>query len=228
MCHRREMHVSTHATRAGRDLHTPPSAAELDVSTHATRAGRDVMGCNTLKQLKVSTHATRAGRDSSTSAKWRSNASFNSRDPCGSRLNAFLTIKAKRLFQLTRPVRVATRKSHADCMARTGFNSRDPCGSRRRHHAPRRHLGRFNSRDPCGSRRRHRQFVGSAMGVSTHATRAGRDQMFSRFTPIHALFQLTRPVRVATHANSLGQQLIAFQLTRPVRVATYRYSVGCI
>ena len=86
-------------------------------------------------QFQVSTHATRAGRDFRPLIICPSGTSFNSRDPCGSRraffcggdVVAVVSTHATRAgrdlwrrcrrrrgqqFQLTRPVRVATKIDH--------------------------------------------------------------------------------------------------------------------
>ena len=168
---------------------------------------------------------------------------FNSRDPCGSRQCCSVVCATRGRFQLTRPVRVATKKQKGSPryklfqltrpvrvatqidvsdMVLKKFQLTRPV---RVATSPSTKYGStvigFNSRDPCGSR----QPVAS--------------------TPIcTTLFQLTRPVRVATksrpcrechqhvstHATRAGRDckslqlgLICyrFQLTRPVRVATF-------
>ena len=190
--------VSTHATRAGRDIRrltrcvgwrlfqltrpvrvATPTAKVAGlayiVSTHATRAGRDTAiasesthpwcfnsrdPCGSRRDCSVvycidwtvSTHATRAGRDNWHSTRCPGVHSFNSRDPCGSRPHIDWVVYRHVLFQLTRPVRVATNgfgfvafgddvSTHA---TRAGRDDR--CG------AGRSFAFCFNSRDPCGSR----------------------------------------------------------------------------
>ena len=105
----------------------------------------------------------------------------------------------------------------------SSFNSRDPCGSRREN--PRnaecyKHC--FNSRDPCGSRRDGAAVGAEVHRVSTHATRAGRDWKGIGDPSAGFVFQLTRPVRVATadlaldaardrvstHATRAGRDLV--------------------
>ena len=101
------------------------------VSTHATRAGRDSLEVNMLENLK----------------------SFNSRDPCGSRLD----VSRSAIVEL----RVST---HATRAGRDIRKRGDGCAFEVSTHATRagRDLGAvgvvgtlfgFNSRDPCGSRR---------------------------------------------------------------------------
>ena len=213
--------VSTHATRAGRDrspLRTSralsgfnsrdPCGSRLDdiglheytfdVSTHATRAGRDLGNGNVRITTNVSTHATRAGRDG-----------LLGRCP-----------SPQYLFQLTRPVRVATSSRHLE-LSMSEVST----------HATR------AGRDLAWA-----GLSGTGYFVSTHATRAGRDfagrsvviysQSFNSRDPCGSrptwvgrmgsmdAFQLTRPVRVATSiARGMGKKHV-FQLTRPVRVAT--------
>ena len=57
---------------------------------------------------EVSTHATRAGRDIDQQSQNAHYLSFNSRDPCGSRPLPSIRLYERDMFQLTRPVRVAT------------------------------------------------------------------------------------------------------------------------
>ena len=60
------------------------------------------------------------------------------------------------------------------------------------------------------------------MSVSTHAPRAGRDEMDAIVVVQQRLFQPTRPVRGATFRAMPGlKDLDKFQPTRPVRGATY-------
>ncbi len=82
------------------------------------------------------------------------------------------------------------------CLQRRRFNSRDPCGSRLPLRAIRRLMRRFNSRDPCGSRR-----------------------MWSQAHSFHRLFQLTRPVRVATLPNIYAKnpEIVSTHATRAGR-----------
>ena len=79
----------------------------------------------------VSTHATRAGRDHRCFSVVVAHGRFNSRDPCGSRQSLLEKGWFLIVFQLTRPVRVATGNGLQQPRSGPRFNSRDPCGSRR-------------------------------------------------------------------------------------------------
>ena len=162
--------VSTHATRAGRDAITGHGEKARLVSTHATRAGRDCRGQGgqglwsfqltrpvrvatapttaELNELRVSTHATRAGRDGRRWHTQNNRGCFNSRDPCGSRQPVASTPICTTLFQLTRPVRVATHMGAVIRRFAACFNSRDPCGSRLRRLARLRHRDVFQLTRP--------------------------------------------------------------------------------
>ena len=145
--------VSIHAPRAGRDSAgvAAPGSHSL-VSIHAPRAGRDIRRLAPMCGRSVSIHAPRAGRDESTGAFTLPAKSFNSRAPCGARLQ---------------PVCGVCRID--------SFNSRAPCGARLPPGWGRQAQRCFNSRAPCGARQECFARPALPMIVSIHAPRAGRD-----------------------------------------------------
>ena len=127
---RRNLMISIHAPRAGRDFHQPtcssfsayfnpraPCGARrvtegtisktLAISIHAPRAGRDRGGQKHSKGIAISIHAPRAGRDQAPVPGTAFPKDFNPRAPCGARLGL-----------------------GGNSYHRTDFNPRAPCGAR--------------------------------------------------------------------------------------------------
>ena len=174
----RRLHISIHAPHAGRDdellavaeivglisIHAPHAGRDADsqavdfiniISIHAPHAGRDGIGNCCARQIDfISIHAPHAGRDD----------------------DAFSNVPATNVFQSTRPMRGATRRSDR--------LQREPAISIHAPHAGRDHefdssqrteQADFNPRAPCGAR------------------------PAATFRPSTALpFQSTRPMRGAT------------------------------
>ena len=72
-----------------------------------------------------------------------------------------------------------------------------------------------------GGDKRNTSTLAGALQISTHATHKGGDEILQKLMTVAYIFQLTPPIRVATHydVNSLYPYEI-FQLTPPIRVAT--------
>ena len=152
-----------------------------------------------IKPKIISTHAPRAGRDARTARMSRDLRDFNPRAPCGARRCNCSICCCISLFQPTRPVRGATYplwlKSYASAISthapRAGRDYLEPQLCRIHHH--------FNPRAPCGARpvsadderneikfQPTRPVRGATLTgiadenadmISTHAPRAGRDQV---------------------------------------------------
>ena len=153
---------------------------------------------------------------------------FNSRAPCGARHQTFISHAGITKFQLTRPMRGATRKRDEHLLEH-GISTHAPHAGRDAiEQTPRAAAVHFNSRAPCGARRPPLQRHGGQIE-----------------------FQLTRPMRgatteiaaeyfvppISTHAPHAGRDFVgnggtdiccAFQLTRPMRGATKRYLRRCL
>ena len=145
------------------------------------------------------------------------------------------------IFQSTRPLRGATRRSSAAFWP-AYFNPRAPCGARRLRPDLRKAKFYFNPRAPCGARLAVIALSQLSRSISIHAPLAGRDQIqhdradtaatFQSTRPLRGatgivsgwaatgLFQSTRPLRGATSENSPGVMMVLFQSTRPLRGAT--------
>ena len=147
----------------------------------------------------ISTHTPLAGRDSEFRHQLPQTRNFNSHAPCGAR-PYFGLLKIRNLkFQLTRPLRGATRKAHRPIYARQPISTHTPLAGRDPQGTPP-HLRPstdFNSHAPCGARR-----VGLHISIKMRK------------------FQLTRPSRGATRAARIVHRGEQFQLTRPLRGAT--------
>ena len=123
--------VSTHATRAGRDVFHHCDAVKTRCFNSRDPCGsRRDAEIEAYHAKQVSTHATRAGRDRMVQGQTPAPHRFNSRDPCGSRQVEIAADGQIIRFQLTRPVRVATVQRALNVVLHCCFNSRDPCGSR--------------------------------------------------------------------------------------------------
>ena len=144
-------------------------------------------------ELKVSTHATRAGRDLARRLFQRVLRRFNSRDPCGSRRPRLAFRLQQYQFQLTRPVRVATtscplsKSSDGRCVGRDCRGRWSPA-----HHRPQ-HCCSFQLTRPVRVATNSRTQSATLLLVSTHATRAGRDEKIHCHAHSHAGFNSRDP-----------------------------------
>ena len=106
-----QLAISTHAPHAGRDYDK-----DRDVIVyHAfqlTRPMRGATPCFDSRFLlqKISTHAPHAGRDIIIVSVFDDFFNFNSRAPCGARPREAYRAKQEQEFQLTRPMRGATKR----------------------------------------------------------------------------------------------------------------------
>ena len=78
----------------------------------------------------------------------------------------------------------------------------------------------FNPLAPCGARRAGIHQHETDLTISIHSPRAGRDALLRPQTPLHTVFQSTRPVRGETAKACDGMPPKRFQSTRPVRGET--------
>ena len=190
--------VSIHAPRAGCDGETGARGATGAVSIHAPRAGCDPLRIVRVLLSDVSIHAPRAGCDVLVCKKASQCGCFNSRTPCGVRLDIIHVLTTNTQFQFTHPVRGATQKRpryqqqavvsihapRAGCDVSLG----DYISSNRVSiHAPRAGCDSFclfffclsmsfNSRTPCGVRHCNTWHPLPNTTVSIHAPRAGCDR----------------------------------------------------
>ena len=81
------------------------------VSIHAPRVGRDYILCCFLYYICVSIHAPRVGRDRGSYRLPLPQSRFNPRAPCGARHADIYIVNRDVVFQSTRPVWGATRRS---------------------------------------------------------------------------------------------------------------------
>ena len=123
----------------------------------------------------ISIHATHAGGDARVACQCKHFLYFNPRHPCGWRPSPSSSISARRIFQSTPPMRVATGGVPPRREDFNDFNPRHPCGWRRNTKHPSWVRCYFNPRHPCGWRQNIRMFCGS-----------------------RSRFQSTPPMRVAT------------------------------
>ena len=178
--------ISIHAPRAGRDQAAAPVDVAGLISIHAPRAGRDskgvAHGCYDKRRFQ-STRPVRGATSRGGPPAAAPSGNFNPRAPCGARPVASLTSTVQGIFQSTRPVRGATAGLRREILRSTFQSTRPVRGATMR---------------PLKSRT-------SAMAISIHAPRAGRDD----------------------HAWSSSQRIAEFQSTRPVRGAT-AHIVGAV
>ena len=192
----------------------------ITISTHTPHAGRDWIKIVTDVFDDISTHTPHAGRDFLHQTVFRAGTNFNSHAPCGARRASKADGFNATGFQLTRPMRGATRHRGREKGTRSYFNSHAPCGARHRHcregasqncistHTP--HAGRDSNR----SKKRYDCF-----NFNSHAPCGAQRPVWCP-TERDAKFQLTRPMRGATKHAVCRSVRRGFQLTRPMRGAT--------
>ena len=213
--------VSTYAPCGGDLGARRPFQAAL-VSTHAPLAGGDGAFPDIPACKAVSTHAPLAGGDHKYHPCCNRHQRFNSRPPCGGRHCRISPDRNPCQFQLTPPLRGATRARGRHDPITNSFNSRPPCGGRHQSARMATCSGVFQLTPPLrGATVASLGHAGEA-GVSTHAPLAGGDRgatgtmqrtcSFNSRPPcggrrgvkhqvLHArLFQLTPPLRGATPA----------------------------
>ena len=146
------------------------------ISIHAPRVGRDnVYNCRCSLGY-ISIHAPRVGRDEDEPA-------------------AYI---GTNVFQSTRPVWGATRKTPAPCAARCNFNPRAPCGARRNQHKScDRHQG-FQSTRPVWGATIYSYNQSFHNNFNPRAPCGARPSKSRSPFPHAGLFQSTRPVWGAT------------------------------
>ena len=127
-----------------------------------------------------------------------STAGFNSRTPCGVRLDTQNDLRNFGVFQFTHPVWGATYSAHRSQAYQRGFNSRTPCGVRLISFQGHSQVRSFNSRTPCGVRPFSSNTQRYTDSVSIHAPRVGCDFFFTAEDTSYKLFQFTHPVWGAT------------------------------
>ena len=92
----------------GATAREPREGDGADVSIHAPRVGCDLRGLTNYPVPEVSIHAPRVGCDDIPGGRALDVSSFNSRTPCGVRLDKYLQYTSRTLFQFTHPVWGAT------------------------------------------------------------------------------------------------------------------------
>ena len=129
-----------------------------DISTHTPLAGRDaVEDLRRTSFQHFNSHAPCGARphpDGSVPLP----LNFNSHAPCGARRTISVLMESVSRFQLTRPLRGATRHVLRRYRMADDFNSHAPCGARQT--------------TPC--------FVAEPRDISTHTPLAGRDTRLKR------------------------------------------------
>ena len=124
---------------------------------------------------------------------------FNSRLPCGSRLQEVILRPLLLPFQLTAPLREPTQVPHTNGRERSVFQLTAPL------------------REPTSCRNYSRQCT----IVSTHGSLAGADYLCTFLYILVHSFQLTAPLREPTSSRSCATiSRILFQLTAPLREPT--------
>ena len=145
----------------------------------------------------VSIHAPHAGRDLARHWVISCIKGFNPRAPCGARPLPLQALQWMEMFQSTRPMRGATRKSAVMRMLlqvsiHAPHAGRDSCHIGE-------HLGdMFQSTRPMRGATARDRCSSSRVQVSIHAPHAGRDVEYDK-TETLIRFQSTRPMRGATH-----------------------------
>ena len=104
-------YISTHTPLAGRDLTVAGVIAICVISTHTPLAGRDgAFRVHYLQDVRISTHTPLAGRDCGYASERIELMNFNSHAPCGARRSLLAQWRTQASFQLTRPLRGATKR----------------------------------------------------------------------------------------------------------------------
>ena len=164
--------------------------------------GATLTGQTGIMPESISTHTPHAGRDLGYFILIQLTHNFNSHAPCGARPTSSGSIPPACAFQLTRPMRGATRYSAAAHLAASIST-----------HTP--HAGR----DQPPARRKvvsHEFQLTRPMRGATHLRQA---------FDFRRKFQLTRPMRGATAFCLDTSALSVFQLTRPMRGATVVWDI---
>ena len=152
----------------------------------------------------VSIHAPRVGCDSELGVLGRKRRSFNSRTPCGVRLN--LTVST------VLDIQVSIHAPRVGCDARPCLLSISPVS--------------FNSRTPCGVRPALITKNPLCNYVSIHAPRVGCDASLSTTSRTYSRFNSRTPCGVRRFALNNITNIIAFQFTHPVWGATEKVAEG--
>ena len=242
--------ISTHTPHAGRDKSSEYDEFVVMISTHTPHAGRDTPALPRLTALVISTHTPHAGRDDRTETGNKVAANFNSHAPCGARRGWRQRQRGKQKFQLTRPMRGATRPSVSPSRCSTFQLTRPMRGATERGdreigvfpistHTP--HAGRdssmavagtmnidFNSHAPCGARLGVGADVYWDKDISTHTPHAGRD--CRRPSPLAQApnFNSHAPCGARLQRARRPLESLTFQLTRPMRGATASSRKTCL
>ena len=105
-------------------------------------------------------------------------------------------------------------------LPRSYFNPLAPCGARRAGIHQHETDLTISIHSPRAGRDRPNTGIGRERVISIHSPRAGRDALLRPQTPLHTVFQSTRPVRGETAKACDGMPPKRFQSTRPVRGET--------
>ena len=181
----------------GATLQGRPAQIDRDISTHTPLAGRDLVACSMTGSIADFNSHAPCGARPVLRRRQQHIRHFNSHAPCGARLLAVNADRRAVPFQLTRPLRGATRglaliRMMEEISTHTPLAGRDKIGAGRVTNR-----GNFNSHAPCGARQ-----IGISGDISV------------------IRFQLTRPLRGATRRSPQFPPDCSFQLTRPLRGAT--------
>ena len=217
------------------------------ISIRAPHAGCDDVGRLRLVHRRISIRAPHAGCDGNIICEPSGNTNFNPRTPCGVRLQSYLPVSRRSVFQSAHPMRGATAKTnasgvatfisirapHAGCdqgavrqyQKRYYFNPRTPCGVRPFRLSNARAKRTFQSAHPM--RGATQRIIGRAYGrqISIRAPHAGCDTDGRRISCSAAAFQSAHPMRGATRSTStITITAHLFQSAHPMRGATARCS----
>ena len=147
----------------------------------------------------ISTHTPLAGRDAAANKDNFGYWNFNSHAPCGARPASCSAISFNDSFQLTRPLRGATSliSQRLTCAL---ISTHTPLAGRDRHDgATPTSAVNFNSHAPCGARQGSARIEKNHKDFNSHAPCGARPPR-SRADRAAKRFQLTRPLRGATHS----------------------------
>ena len=150
----------------------------------------------------------------------RANNSFNSRTPCGVRLQHRYIVEYYLSFNSRTPCGVRLIGICQEILVRS-FNSRTPCGVRHNQQDEVNQPYQFQFTHPVRGATVAGSKLDCDVGVSIHAPRAGCDFLLSVIKRYRLVFQFTHPVRGATTAHTLKELFLEFQFTHPVRGATF-------
>ncbi len=170
--------------------------------THPVR-GATISRAYAVEKKRVSIHAPRAGCDYTLVLGSPRARRFNSRTPCGVRLQARLVVEIVALVSIHAPRAGCDQDQNTPTKASLSFNSRTPCGVRQQLSSPPIETPVFQFTHPVRGATTDYPHLTLSYDVSIHAPRAGCDYLCSvRKEEVNA-FQFTHPVRGATPDNRI-------------------------